>query len=106
PKSAAKLTAQLGWWRQELGAYTISDISPALIAERRDKLLRERTYRKSIRTPATTNRYLAALSHAFNVAIREWGWLEVSPVSRVGRPREPRGRVRFLSDEERLRLLE
>jgi integrase len=106
PKSAVKLAALLGWWRRELGAYSLSEVSPALIAERRDQLLNEQTYRKKLRSPATANRYLAALSHALNVAVREWGWLEVSPVSRVDRPREPRGRVRFLSDEERARLLE
>ena len=48
---------------------------------------------------------MAALSHAFTIAIREWGWLEESPMRKVSKPQEPRGRVRFLSDDERERLL-
>ena len=50
--------------------------------------------------PATVNRYLAALSHAFNVAVNEWGWLEDSPLRKVKKPIEPCGRIRFLSDDK------
>lgn len=63
------------------------------------------TYRKSKRSPSTVVRYLAALSHALGVACREWGWLEDSPMRKVSKPTEPRGRVRFLNTEERGRLL-
>jgi integrase len=48
---------------------------------------------------------MAALSHAFTIAVREWGWIEDSPMRKVTKPKESRGRVRFLSDEERNRLL-
>lgn len=94
------------WWKDQLGAYTLADVTPAMIAERRDKLLGETTYRKTKRSPATVVRYLAALSHVYSTAVDEWGWLESNPVSKVKRPTEPRGRVRYLSDEERGRLLE
>ncbi|NGX51161.1 MAG: Tyrosine recombinase XerC [Chlamydiae bacterium] len=99
-------TAQLLWWKQELGSFLLSDITPALIAEKRDKLLQGFTYRKTKRSPSTVVRYLAALSHAFSVAVREWGWIEDSPVRKVSKPSEPRGRVRFLSSDERERLLD
>jgi integrase len=49
---------------------------------------------------------MAALSHAFTIVVREWGWLDVSPMTKVSKPKEPRGRVRFLSDDERERLLD
>jgi len=49
---------------------------------------------------------MAALSHAFTVAVKEWGWLEDSPLRKVSKPKEPRGRVRYLADDERGRLLE
>jgi integrase len=49
---------------------------------------------------------MAALSHVFSVAVKEWGWIEESPMRRVTKPKEPRGRVRFLSEEERARLLD
>jgi len=98
-KDGKHQAAQLAWWRQELGALALADCTPARIAEARDKLSAERG-------PATVNRYLAALSHAFTLAVKEWGWLEFNPLQRVSKPKEPRGRVRFLSDDERGRLLE
>lgn len=58
------------------------------------------------RSPASVNRYLAALSHAFTVAVREWEWVDDNPVKKVGRLKEPRGRVRFLTNNERKNLLE
>ena len=73
-------------------------MTPALLAECRDRLAQGRA-------PATVNGYLAALSHAFTVAVVEWEWLESSPTRRVRRPREPDRRVRFLSEEERRRLM-
>ncbi len=105
PKSRQTQTQQLLWWRQQIGSYTLADVTPALIAEHRDKLARGITIRKGQRSPATVNRYMAALSHAFNIAIKEWGWLDDSPMRQVRKPKEPRGRVRVLSDEERQRLL-
>lgn len=77
----------------------MSDLSPAELVKCRDRLLRTHA-------PATVVRYMAALSHAFTIAIREWGWLEESPMRKVTKPKEPRGRIRFLSDDERDRLLE
>ncbi len=98
--------SQLIWWKQQLGGYLLSDVSPAMIAEQRDVLLRGITKQGKIRSPATVVRYLAALSHAFTIAIKEWGWIEDSPIRKVTKPREPRGRVRFLDDDERAKLLE
>ncbi len=51
-------------------------------------------------------RYLSVLSHMYTVGVREWNWIEDNPVLKVSKPKEPRGRVRFLSEEERDRLLE
>jgi len=105
PKSQKKQTQQLLWWKNKIGSYALADTTPALIAEYRDKLLQENTVRDKLRSPATAVRYLAALSHAFTVAIKEWGWLESNPVLKITKPKEPRGRVRFLSEDERERLL-
>jgi len=92
-KDSKKQEAQLDWWADEIGPYTLADATPALIGEARDKLSQDRA-------PATVVRYLAALSHVFTVAVNEWGWLESNPVQKVRKPKEPRGRVRFLSDDE------
>ena len=98
-------TGQLLWWREQLGDYMLADITPALLAECRDDLSEGQTPRGQ-RTPATVVRYMAALSHAFATAVKEWGWMEDNPFRKVRKPKEPGGRVRFLSDEERDRLLQ
>jgi integrase len=90
---------QLAWWKAQLGGYALIDITPATLAEQRDRLGAED------RSPATVTRYLAALSHALTVAVKEWGWLEDNPLRKVTKPKEPRGRMRFLADDERERLL-
>jgi len=93
---------QLLWWRRQIGEYKLINVTPYLIAEHRDKL-RNDSVKK--RTSGTVNRYLAVLSHVFNVAIKEWGWVENNPTMHIQKLKEPRGRVRFLSDNERDVLL-
>lgn len=106
---------QLAWWKNQLGDYVLADVTPALISQSREKLLREpvpscsnpsaKKYGTRLRKPATVVRYLAVLSHLFSVAVKEWQWCEDNPVRKISKPKEPRGRVRFLSDVERDALL-
>jgi len=105
PRGREKRIVQLRWWAKRLGDYVLADVTPSRIAEGRDALAAGEGPSGRPASPATTNRYLAALSHGFTVAVREWGWLAENPVRKVRRLTEPRGRVRFLSDEERERLL-
>lgn len=105
-RDGKKQVGQLEWWKSELGPYTLADVTPAMIAEARDKLrLSPQKSGVTELSPATLNRYMAALSHAYTVAVKEWGWLDDSPMGRVTKGKESRGRVRFLSDEERAALL-
>lgn len=110
PKSLRDQKTQLLWWKSKIGSYLLSDSTPGLIGEQRDKLANENvSSQKGIekkRSPATVNRYLAALSHVFTIASKEWEWVEDSPLRKVKKRQEPRGRVRFLSDEERTKLLD
>jgi integrase len=105
PRQAPAQRPQLERWKDELGSYLLSDITSALIVEVRDRLLTETTPRGNIRNPATVVRYMAALSHAFTIAVNEWQWLEDSPMRKVKKPKESKGRVRWLDDEERAKLL-
>jgi integrase len=105
PKSEHKQKALLNWWKSEIGSYSLADVTPALIAERRDKLAAGKTKRGTQRNPATVVRYMAALSVCFTHAVKEWGWIDDTPMRKVTKPTESRGRVRFLSDDERVRLL-
>ncbi len=105
-KSHQKQILQLQWWKEQIGSYLLADITPALIGEQRDVLARGMTFKGTQRAPSTVVRYLAALSHVFTIAMREWGWLEDSPMRKVSKPKEPRGRVRFLDESELNRLLQ
>ncbi len=105
-KSGKDREQHLNWWKDELGDHLLSNIRPALIVEYKDKLANSSTYRGGKRSAGTINRYLAALSHLFTIAMKEYGWVEENPVLKITKPKEPRGRVRFLSDKERKRLLE
>ena len=106
PKQQQLLITQLNWWKDRIGAYFLSDVTPAMIAEQRDAFLSTPNYRGTLPAPATVNRYMAILSHAFSTAQKEWGWIEDNPVRNVKKPKEARGRVRFLSDDERKRFLQ
>jgi integrase len=99
----------LAWWADEIGTKVLDDIRSSTISECRSKLkLTPSNFGKHIgkaKSDATINRYLATLSALFSIAVREWGWLESNPCENVRRAKEPRGRVRFLSDKERIDLL-
>ena len=97
---------QLGWWRDKIGNILLAEITPALIIEYRDMLAQTKTVRGAKKSNATVNRYMAALSSAISTAVKEWGWMEDNPVRKVSKLKEPRGRVRYLSDEERGRFLD
>jgi integrase len=50
--------------------------------------------------------YLAALSKALTVCIKELGWLKENPVLMISRPPESKARDRYLTHDEIARLLE
>lgn len=110
-----KYKMHLEWWKEELGEYYLSSITPALIADCRDKLQKEPfKYTKDengndldpvYRTNATVNRYLASLSIAMTIATNEWLWMVENPMRKVKKRSEPRGRTRFLTDKEQESLL-
>ena len=95
----------LKYWKDEIGGRVLADVTPALITEYRNKLVgRENDYGRAIGA-VTANRYTTALGHVFTIAVNEWEWLEHNPVRRISKFKESRGRVRFLSDDERAALL-
>ncbi|KKK59005.1 hypothetical protein LCGC14_3038720, partial [marine sediment metagenome] len=104
-KTASDQKAQLFWWKKHIGNMLLADITPSIISEYKEKLLTEKTKKGKKRTGSTANRYLSIISHVFTVACKEWGWVRENPLSFVSKLKEPKGRVRFLSDDERERLL-
>lgn len=101
-KQASQLDTCAAWVpserKQPFGDFALADVTPALVGEYRDYLMREG------RSGPTTNRYLAALSHAFTVAMKEWGWLDDTPMRKVTKPKENQGRLRYLNEDELKRL--
>ncbi len=96
----------LNWWKQAIGDYSLADVNPALIVGHRSILLGSKNrYGREV-GKATANRYVQALGHVFTIARKEWCWVSESPVLNISKLKEPRGRVRFLSNEERAALLE
>jgi site-specific recombinase XerD len=72
-------------------------MSPKAIADYKVKR------RNEGRAPGTVNRELCLLSHAFNLAIKEW--VDFNPVARVSRERVNNQIERWLSFEEQNKLL-
>lgn len=113
--------AALPWFRKSIGHLKLAGVTPAVITEQRGILARSKYTRANPgskrttikdgranefkRTNATVNRYLAALSHVFTVARKEWQWISNNPFDGVRKLPEGKGRVRHLSEEERTRLL-
>lgn len=98
-KQKAGQPMQLDWFASEIGNLTLAELTPAVLAECRDKLALEKSN-------PTSTRYLASLSRALTIAVKEWGWLEDNPLRNVERKPENQGRVRFLTDDERNALLQ
>ncbi len=105
PNNAKNVQHHLLWWKDRLGAYSLDAIKPSLLAEQRDLLLTEINCKGRKRSSTTVIRYLSSLSHVFTIMIKEWGWLNENPIRKITKPRQQPGRVRYLSDEERVRLL-
>jgi integrase len=108
------------WWKQKLGRLKLAEVTPAVLVEYRGVLAQGKYQRakpeskRSLvegqpnqfdRKSSTVNRYLAYLSHVLSIARREWHWISHDPFDGVGKLKEGKGRVRFLSDDERARLL-
>ncbi len=121
-KEKATRVRQLKWWSGQFAGLTLAEITADRISKARDKLSAEAFTRGKPhkdnetgemvapkaykRTGATTNRYIATLSHLCSFAVKERRLLDRNPVSDISRKKEPRGRTRFLSDEERAALLD
>ncbi len=103
--------AQLLWWKNKIGAYTLNLITPCLLAKYRDVLASEPNSRatKSLnekKSNATVNRYIACLSIVLTKAYKELEWIDENPMLKVDKLKEPKGRTRFLSKEEQQALLQ
>ena len=70
-RQGADQRQQLDWWRQQVGTMSLADLTPELIADRRNKLSKSLGKRDKPMSPSTVNRYLAALSHVLTIGVEE-----------------------------------
>lgn len=105
-RDEAKQRALLAWWRAEYGHVTLDRLKPDLIADVRNALMQRKKRNGEALSGATVNRHLAALSAVCKWAWKEKQWLPSNPVLAVTKARESTGIVRFLSDDERVAVLD
>jgi integrase len=85
-KQRRDLLSHSQFWRNQLGRYTLASVTTGVLNRAVDKLERGTTIRG---TPAVG-----------------WGWLSKSPAGTATLPSVDNERVRYLSDDERRRLLD
>lgn len=79
--------------RMPLGQVRLAELSAGHVAEWRDARLQQVS-------AGSVLREMNLMRHAFETARREWGWLDVSPMQDVRRPRAPRPRDRRPTQDE------
>jgi integrase len=82
------------------GDQTLEGVTPGLISKYKSQRLQDGA------KPATLNRELSLIKHAFNLALKEWDWAKENPCCRVKMERENNERERVLGYDEEERLLE
>lgn len=79
--------------RSRWASKLLQDVTPADLAAWRDEWLLGTT-------PGTVRRYLTVLRSVIKTAIKEWGWLDSSPLAGVEPPSENRARDRRIAWQE------
>lgn len=105
PKSIYQQGLQLKWFKEQIGYRLLIDVTPALISEVKSKFINEEIREGVKRKPQTWNRFHSAISCVLQMCAGEWQWLETNPARKIKREKEAPGRVRFLSEDEREKLL-
>jgi integrase len=115
-------TRHLAWWAKRFAGKFCADITSEEISKARDALAAETFTRAKPRTNkrtgvvtapkeykrsgATVNRFLGTLSTVLSFATSERHLFAHNPMRDTKRKKESDGRTRFLSDDERTRLLD
>jgi integrase len=84
---------------QAFGERPVTELTPALLRAWRDEL--QHRY-----APGTARRFLDTFSSVLTVAVQDYEMLTANPMRKIRKPPASPGRVRYLTDPERARLLE
>lgn len=85
---------------RRFGDIRLADLRPAHIAAWRDARLRDKGPKGLTISGASVSREMSLLSHALDVARKEWGWLAADPMKDIKRPAAGPARDRRISDQE------
>ena len=101
-----KMKARLAYWKTEIGNIAVQRLTPADVAEARNKLRKKVAPRtgKPI-TGKTVNRYTAALSAVLKWASQEKMFRRDNPVRMIGRMKEVRSDPHFIPTRDDLDAL-
>jgi len=84
---------------ETFGDLTLAEITPSLFSEYKTKRRDEGA------APQTINNEISLMSHAFNLAIKEWEWVKENPVKKVSKEKVNNLIERWLTLEEEKKLL-
>jgi len=97
----------LSWWKNEIGYCLMSDLTTATFAECRDKLAKKTNNSGKPFSADSIKKYFLIIKSVLKACVIDWLWIEQSPLrdGRVELPELPAGRVRYLDEFERERLI-
>lgn len=98
-KSRLRDQAALGHLLPVLGEKVLAHITPKVMAQYKAQRRTEQA------APATINKELQLVRHAFNLAMREWEWCRENPMHRVSMEQVRNEVDRWLTAEEEERLM-
>ena len=84
---------------QHFGDYKLTEVTSNLIYEYKVSRKKEGA------APKTINNELILMGHAFNLAMKEWEWVDSNPVSKISKEKVNNEIVRWLTSDEERRLL-
>lgn len=98
-KSAVQDRGALNHLLPAFGKLVLADVTPKLLAEYKSQQRLEQA------APATVNKELQLVRHAFNLAMREWEWCRENPMHRVSMEKVRNEVDRWLTPDEEERLM-
>ncbi len=105
PDSKDKQANQLDWWAKQFGYLELKNLTPKIISNSIFELKeRKNRYGKNI-SNSTVNRYKSALSAALTYANEGIFWMTRNPARMIKQLKENKGRERYLSKMEFLKLV-
>jgi integrase len=86
--------------KKMLSGLTLDRVTPQLISQYKSMRL------SNGKSPQTVKHEMNCLTHAFNLAVREWDWINYNPCLKVQKPKVNNKIMRWLTDDEEKRLLD